>query len=639
MTDSTAFLFCVCQRKIVAPRRDFMMKLKSPMQPVPRRAIRQVLWVLFFIGSLLLSGCFFIREHTPTNGESVRPSESRRLHEIFDSFFDAELALFPMFATEIGDHRYDDQLEIAISEEHISAHRRLLQRGLKRLAEIKGGEISAQERLYLDVLARNLRLTLDGLTFKQQLLPVRQLASLAVEFPLLGAGAGVHPFRTVTDYENFLKRMEAFDFWIDTAIGNMIRGIDTGMVQPKVVIERALPQIESLITTDPEASLFYQPILGMPGEFAAADRARLTSAYTRAIEQQINPAYRRLLAFLKNEYLGQCRDTVGLSALPNGSAWYDHLIRTQTTTNLSAEEIFQLGMSEIIRIKKAMEQLRDRLAFSGSLNEFAAYLTSNAPPAYQTRSDLIGGYQTIRAIVSSRLEQLFGRIPTAQFEIRTIEPFRERAAPSQYWSAAPDGSRPGIFYINAAGIEASPRRVSEPLYLHEAVPGHHFQISLQQERDDLPRFQRFADYTAFIEGWALYAESLGSDLGLYQQPAQQFSRLNSELFRAARLVVDVGLHRKQWSREQAIKFLMNTTLTTSESGAALEVDRYIAVPAQALGYKIGQLKIAAIRTNAEKILGTGFDIRKFHDELLRDGALPLDLLERKMDAWIHDNAR
>ena len=296
-------------------------------------------------------------------------------------------------------------------------------------------------------------------------------------------------------------------------------------------------------------------------------------------------------------------------------------------------------MSEIARIKKEMERMREEKNFTGSLSEFSRYLNDHAPRGYQSRSGLIQGYETIRRTVAPGVAKLFGHAPKASFEIRTIEEFRERSAPSQYWSAAPDGSRPGIFYVNAAGIETNPRAASEPLYLHEAVPGHHFQISLQQERDDLPRFQRFADYTAFVEGWALYTESLGPELGLYQEPSQYFSRLSSELFRAARLVVDVGLHRKGWSRAQAINFLMDTALTSSESGATLEVDRYIAVPAQALGYKIGQLKIAAIRSKAEKTLGAKFDIRAFHDELLRDGALPLDLLEQKMDRWIAVNSR
>lgn len=570
--------------------------------------------------------------------QPVGSVESRKLHDIFEGYFDAVLALFPTFATEIGDHRYDDQLEVAISEEHIGAQRRLYQHALSRAGEIKIAEIDSRERLYLDVFTRNLQLALDGLQFKQNLMPVRQLASLAVEFPLLGSGTGVHPFRTITDYENFLLRIEGFEIWIDTAIANMRKGIELGIVQPTVVVDRTLPQIEAMIVSDAQTSLFYQPSIRMPDEFSAADRRRLTRVYTDAIEQRIVPACRRLSAFLRDEYIAKSRSTVAISELPNGKAWYDYLVKTQTTTNLTPEEIFQLGTDEIARITKEMERLRDQQGFAGSLSEFSRYLTENAPRGVQSRNELIHGYEAIRQTVTPALGKLFGHMPKAPFEIRTIEEFREGSAPSQYWSAAPDGSRPGIFYVNASGIENNPRRASEPLYLHEAVPGHHFQLSLQQERDELPRFQRFADYNAFIEGWALYAESLGAELGLYKEPSQYFSRLNSELFRAARLVVDVGLHRKNWTREQAIKFLAETTMT-SEGGVALEVDRYIAVPAQALGYKIGQLKIAAIRSKAERALGAKFDIRDFHDELLRDGALPLNILEAKMDAWIERTSR
>ena len=585
----------------------------------------------------VLSGCTITAKILPIVHQPVGSVESRKLHAIFEDYFDTVLALFPTFATEIGDHRYDDQLEVAISDEHIGAQRRLYQHTLRRAREIKIDEIDSRERLYLEVFTRNLQLALDGFQFKQYLMPVRQLASLAVEFPLLGSGAGAHPFKTVADYENFLKRIAGFEIWIDTAIANMRKGIELGIVQPTVVIERTLPQIEVMIVTDAKTSLFYQPIIRMP-EFSEADRRRLTRAYTEAIEQRIVPAYRRLSTFLRDEYFGKSRGTVALSELPDGIAWYNYLVRTQTTTDLTPEEIFQLGMDEIARIRKEMERLRDQQGFAGSLSEFSRYLGHNAPLGFQSRSELLQDYEVIRRTVTSALGKLFGRMPKATFEIRTIEEFRERSAPSQYWSAAPDGSRPGIFYVNASGIETNPRRAAEPLYLHEAVPGHHFQLSLQQEREELPRFQRFADYTAFVEGWALYAESLGAELGLYKESSQYFSRLNSELFRAARLVVDVGLHRKNWPRGQAIKFLVDTTMT-NESGAALEVDRYIAVPAQALGYKIGQLKIAAIRANAEAALGPKFDIRAFHDELLRDGALPLDVLEAKMDAWIKNTAR
>jgi uncharacterized protein (DUF885 family) len=581
----------------------------------------------------IISGCTPIQLSLPSIFSPGPSAESRKLQETFKSYFEAYLDLYPTFATEIGDHRYDDQLEITISDEHIAAQHRLFQHTLSRLAGIKQEEIDTRERLYLEVLARGLRLGIDGQTFKSHLMPVRQLASLAIEFPLMGSGSGVHPFRTVIDYDNFLKRIEGFEIWVDTAIANMRKGVAEGLVQPRVVIERALPQLQAMIVEDPKASLFYQPILRMPSHFDVADRASLTRAYTEAIEQRIVPSYRRLLAYLKDEYLAKARSTIALSDLPGGNAWYAHLVKTQTTTDLTPEQIFQLGQDEIARIKKEMERLRDQHGFSGTLAEFSRHLAASVPRAYASRSDLIQGYEAVRRTVTPQLAKLFGRLPKAPYEIRTIEEFRERAAPSQYWSASPDGSRPGIFYVNASNIDKSPRRASEPLFLHEAVPGHHFQISLQQEREDLPGFQRFADYTAFVEGWALYAESLGPELGLYKEPAQYFSRLGSELFRAARLVVDVGLHRKNWSREQAIKFLIDTTMS-SESGAALEVDRYIAMPAQALGYKIGALKIAAIRAKAEKALGPKFDIRAFHDELLRDGALPLDLLEAKMDRWI-----
>lgn len=583
--------------------------------------------------SAMFCACSGTELSFPTLLKPGAAAEARTLDSIFENYFEAYLDLYPSFATEVGDHRYDDQLEIAISVEHISAQRRIFEHTLARLAAIDRDLLDSRRRLLVDVLERNLRLGLEGQKFNSHLIPVRQLASLAVEFPLFGSGTGIQPFRTVTDYDNFLKRLEIFEIWLDTAIVNLRRGMTAGLVQPRVVIDRTLPQLEAMIVTDPKASLFYQSIERMPGNFNDADRARLAQAYAATIEQRIVPAYRRLVAFLKDEYLGSTRNTVALFDLPNGKVWYEYLVRTQTSTDLTPEQIFQIGNDEVARIQKEMERLRERQRFTGSLAEFARYLADNSPRNYTSRSTLVQGYETIRQKVAPQLGKLFGRLPKAPFEIRTIEEFRERSAPSQYWSATPDGSRPGIFYINASDIEKRPRRASEPLFLHEAVPGHHLQISLQQEAGDLPRFQRFAEYTAFVEGWALYAESLGAEFGLYEEPAQYFSRLNSELFRAARLVVDVGLHAKGWSRAQAIKYLVDTAMS-SEDGAALEVDRYIAIPAQALGYKIGELKISAIRSKAEKALGAKFDIRAFHDALLSDGALPLDILQTKMDRWI-----
>ena len=590
-------------------------------------------------GTALLLAAFVAASVCGCAGSLVSPArpaagaESRKLTEIFDGYFEGLLALYPTFATEIGDHRYDDQLEITTSEEHRASARRLFQYGLERAGTVNAALLDPQERLYLEVFKRNLRVELEGFRFKPHLMPVRQLASLAVEFPLLGSAGGAHPFRTVTDYENFLKRMEAFETWIDTAIANMRSGLVLGIIQPRTVIERALPQLRAMIVEDAQQSLLYQPIRRMPGDFSETERQRLARAYIAAIEQRIVPAYRRLVQFLENDYLAKTRSAPALSDLPDGKAWYDYLVKTQTTTDLTPEAIFDLGMSEITRITGEMERLRAAQNFTGSLSEFAGYLSERAPRGVQSRAELVRAYESIQQTIVPAIAKVFGRIPKASFEIRTIEQFRERSAPSQYRSAAPDGSRPGVFYVNAADIETQPRAASEALFLHEAVPGHHFQLSLQQEQENLPRFQRFADDTAFVEGWALYAESLGADLGLYKDPSQNFSRLASELFRAARLVVDVGLHRKGWSRAQAIQFLIDTAFS-DESSAALEVDRYIAVPAQALSYKIGQLKIAALRAKAEKNLGKKFDVRAFHDELLGDGALPLDLLEQKMNRWI-----
>jgi uncharacterized protein (DUF885 family) len=588
--------------------------------------------------------CFWLLSCTATARIDSLPSsvertaESGKLHQIFENYFEGYLQLFPTFATSIGDHRYDDRLSIAISDEHREEQRALHARFLAELAGVKFEGLGQQDRLNYAVFQQLLAQRLEGMKFEQHFMPVRQLGSLVVEFSLMGSAKGIHPFKTPADYDNFLKRMGHFRQWLDIAVENMRRGAARGVVQPRVVMERVLPQIDAMIVAEPERSLFFQPILQIPPYFTETEKVRLSQAYIVAIKEHIVPAYRKLSEFIRHEYLPHTRASVALTDLPGGDGWYDHLVRSQTTTDLRPDEIFQLGLSEIGRINKERERMRVESKFQGTMREFAAHLAKNAPAGYQTREDLVKAYEEIRDRVTPKLSELFGRLPKAPYEIRTVEEFRERSAPSQYWPPSPDGSRPGIFYVNAAGIEVSPRRPSESLFSHEAVPGHHFQISLQREQASLPRFRRFGGYTAFVEGWALYAESLGPELGLYAEPHQYFSRLNSELFRAVRLVVDVGLHRKGWSREQALRFMMENTFT-GEAGAASEIDRYIALPGQALAYKIGQLRISAIRVKAETALGARFDIRDFHDELLKDGAMPLALLEAKMDAWIEAQGR
>jgi uncharacterized protein (DUF885 family) len=603
----------------------------------PSQQIRNLQpWFLFFV--LMALGCAADTRLALRQGSSQPTAESQKLRQMLEDYFEEFLELAPLFATSVGDHRYDDRLGIVISEEQRERRRLLYQRYQSKIAAISTKHLEANDQLILAVFERTLARNLDALRFNPHLQPVRQLNSMPVDFPVLGSGTGLHPFKSVTDYENFLKRVDRFSIWVDTAIANMRKGVEVGIVQPKVVIEKTLPQLDAMIVVEPKQSLFFQPILQMPQHFSDSDKARLTVAYSQAIEQKIVPAYRKLRSFVREEYLPKTRATYGLSNLPNGVAWYEQAVRTQTTTTLTPEEIYQLGTEEIHRIKKEMERLRSENGFQGSLQEFSRYLAKKAPPGFNHRDELVKGYEAIQQKVTPRLTKLFGHLPKATFEIRTVESFREKSSPSQYQAASPDGSRPGIFYVNASGIEMNPRRASESLFLHEALPGHHFQISLQREQERLPRFRRFGNYNAFAEGWALYAESLGPELGLYNEPSQYFGRLNSELFRATRLVVDVGLHRKNWSRDQALKFMRDTT-GASEASASLEIDRYIAWPAQALSYKIGQLKISAIRSKAEKALGSKFDIRAFHDEILKDGAMQLDLLERKMDVWIENQLR
>jgi uncharacterized protein (DUF885 family) len=583
--------------------------------------------------TLALLGCTAETRRTVPQSDSQPSIESQQLRQMLEDYFEEFLKLAPLFATSIGDYRYNDQLAIVISEEQRGRRRALYRNYQSKIATIPRARLEANDQLILAVFERTLTRNLEALQFNQHLQPVRQLNSMAVDFPVIGSGTGLHPFKSVTDYDNFLKRIDRFPVWVDTAIANMRKGMEVDIVQPTVVVERTLPQLDAMIVAEPKQSLFFQPILQMPQNFSDSNRARLTVAYSQAIEQRIVPAYRKLRDFVQEEYLPKTRGTYGLSNLPDGNAWYEHAVRTQTLTALTPEEIFQLGIAEVYRIKQEMERMRAASGFQGSLQEFSRYLAKNAPPGVTSRDELIKGYEAIRQKVMPQLGKLFSQLPQATFEIRTVEQFREKSSPSQYAAATPDGSRPGVFYVNASGIELNPRRPSEALFLHETIPGHHFQISIQREQQRLPRFRRFVDYNAFVEGWALYAESLGPELGLYNEPSQYFSRLNSELFRAVRLVVDVGLHRKNWSRDEALKFMMDNT-GASESGASLEIDRYIALPAQALSYKIGQLKISAIRSKAEKALGSKFDIRVFHDELLKDGAMPLDLLEVKMDAWI-----
>ncbi|MEQ9563411.1 MAG: DUF885 domain-containing protein, partial [Woeseiaceae bacterium] len=462
-----------------------------------------------------------------------------------------------------------------------------------------------------------------GYEFPGYLQPINQFYSMPNTFVQLGSGSGVHPFNTVKNYDDFLSRVDDFLAIVDQSIENMKIGMEQGVVQPTVLMEKVLPQLESQITDDIESSNFYTPVKNMPEDFSDEDRARLTAAYRDAIANKIIPAYQRLDNFIGDEYLGATRETVGISELPNGDAWYAWLVRLRTTTELTPAEIHQIGLDEVARIHGEMTGVMEEVGFEGDLQDFFDFLNTDDRFYFDEPEQLIQGYRDMEARVRSLTPALFDVAPNTGFEVRAVEPFRERSASGgSYRRGTPDGTRPGVFFANTYDIKARPKWAMESLFLHEAIPGHYFQIELQQELEGVPRFRRFGGYTAFSEGWGLYAESLGKELGMYTDPYQYFGALNAELWRAIRLVVDTGLHSKGWSRQDVLDY-MYANSAVKPARAVSEAERYMAIPGQALAYKIGQLKIRELRTRAEEALGENFNVVDFHTLVLSQGAMPL----------------
>jgi len=568
-----------------------------------------------------------------TPDRAVSPGE--QLETLVEAYFEESLQLNPILATFIGDHRYDDQLPNYFGPDYRAKVRALDERCLSELVSIDPAKLSAEDRITYEIFKRERTLAIEAERFPSYMLPINQAGSFITLMPALGSGTNAQPFETAVDYENWLKRLEDYGAILDQAIVNMREGVLAGVVQPRPVMEKVLVQLDDLIVANPKDSLFYAPLRSMPDSISADEKARLAADYSRVIEMEVTPAHQRLRDYIRDEYMPHTRDSVAWTALPDGTAWYDFTIREHTTTNLTAEQIHEIGLAEVARILGEMDGVRQQVGFSGDLNGFFEFL-KNDPRFYFTQgADLIAGYQDIKRRIDARLPSLFSVFPKADYEIREVEAFRaQSAAGASYQSPSADGSRPGIFYVNTYNLKAQPRFGMETLSLHEASPGHHFQRTIQQELEDLPRFRRFGgDYTAFVEGWALYAEYLGKELGLFTDPYQYFGRLNDEQLRAMRLVVDTGLHAKGWSREKAIRYMIDNS-TLAESDVVSEVERYIAWPGQALGYKIGDLKIQQLRHEAEKALGPRFDLRDFHREVLCDGAVPLDVLEAKIRRWV-----
>jgi len=562
------------------------------------------------------------------------PGTSEQLAALVAEYYERNLELNPLSATQVGDDRFDDQIANFFGPEYIAESEAMDEEFLGRLLEIDSSELQGQDWLTYEAFKLSRENSISGQQFPGHLQPVNQFFSIPNFFVQLGSGAAFHPFKTVKNYDDFLGRIDDYIVLNTQMIENMKLGIQQGVVQPRILMEKVLPQLASQNVDNAEDSSFYLPIKNMPEDFSDEDRERLTTAYVAAINNKIIPAYQQLSNFIGDEYLSAARESVGLSDLPNGEAWYAHMVRLRTTTDLTPDEIHQIGVNEVARIHDEMRGVMEEVGFEGDLEDFFDFLNSDDQFYFDEPEQLIQGYRDMSAHIESLAPKLFSVFPKAAFEVRRVETFREKSASGgSYSSGTPDGSRPGIFYANAYDIKSRPIWAMESLFLHEAIPGHHFQISIQRELEGLPEFRRFGGYTAFSEGWGLYAETLGKELGVYTDPYQYFGALNAELWRALRLVVDTGIHTKGWSRQDVLDY-MYANSAVKEARAVSEAERFIAIPGQALAYKIGQLKIRELRNRAEEALGDKFNVREFHSVILVDGALPLSLLETKVDRWI-----
>lgn len=571
-------------------------------------------------------------EQTEPPADVTDPTAS--LHALFDEFFERGLELNPMRASTIGDYRFNDQFANSIGPEHREASRQLDETFLARLLNIDREQLSRQDSLSYDLFRFNREQSLEGERFPGHLQPMNQRLQTLNSFVQLGSGTSVHPFKTIKDYDDWLSRIDGFVVYVDQAIANMQEGVRQGVVQPRILMTKALPQIESQIVDSAEDSGFWAPIENMPNEFSNEERERLTVAFKDAIENKVLPSYKRVADFVGGEYLAAARDTVGLYALPDGPEWYAYNVKRVTTTDLAPDEIHQIGLDEVARIHDEIRGVMTEIGFEGDLKDFFDYVNSDEQFYFDEAEELIQGYRDMFERISALSTKLFDVSPKGGLEVRRVEPFREASAGgASYRTGTPDGSRAGVFYANAYDIKSRPIWVMESLFLHEAIPGHHFQRSLQVENADLPSFRQFGGSPAFTEGWGLYAETLGKEIGVYTDPYQHFGALNGELWRAIRLVVDTGLHAKEWTRQDVLDF-MYANSAVKEARAVSEAERVIAFPGQVLAYKIGQLKIRELRDDAEERLGDQFDVKAFHTQVLMDGPMPLSMLADKIGDWV-----
>jgi len=563
-------------------------------------------------------------------------SDNEKLRDLFERYHTENLSFHPLNATFSGDHSYDDQLENDGSASYIEATTTFNQKYLRLLGSFNRLKLNTADRISYDVLKEILEVDLEKNKLHLEYMPINQFSSVPLLFGQLGSGNSAQPFKTVRDYENWIKRIDAFRIWTDTAIANMQKGVSAGMVLPKALVVKMIPQMEELAENDPEKSIFFGPLKNIPKTFSPTDSLRLSTALKLAITSQLLPSYQKMAAYLKNDYMPHANQLSGLTGVPRGLEIYNWYIRYYTTTRHTPEQIYQTGLKEVRRIQQRMKLIMTQTGFKGTLAAFNEYLRKDPKfMPFKTPEQVLQAYRDIYEKVKPNLPKLFSVYPKNPFEIKRVESFREASqnGPS-YTLGSIDGTRPGTFYVPV--VDATKINVTnlglEATFIHEAIPGHHFQISLQQENTALPSFRRQINFSAFTEGWALYIESLGKQLGCYSDPYQQMGALNNEILRAIRLVVDVGIHTGKMTREQAIAYML-ANQSISEQDAVSAAERYMALPGQALSYKTGELEIQKIKQKFKTRLGKRFNIIGFHDALLSQGDMPLTVLDSYMEDW------
>lgn len=592
------------------------------------------IFVSVITATLLFYSCKQEKKET-TNLVTKTQKVNTDFDNLLKEYNERKLRLFPISATQAGDARYNDKFPNSLLTEYTYKTESFYDYFKSKLESYKNSDLSESQQMSKAVLAWDCDIALAQNSFKNDLLmPINQMWTINLTIGQFASGSSSQPFKTVVDYKNWLLRLDSYNNWLKSAKDRMQEGIKEGYVLPKSLIEKIIPQFKVLANTTLKDHLFYTPIKNFPSEFSNEEKEELSKKYTNILDEKLIPTFKSLYNFLKTDYLKAGRKDSGIDGVPQGKEYYQHAIKKYTTTTMTADEIHNLGLNEVGRILSEMEKVKEQVGFKGSLKDFFNYVRENKElMPYTTPKQIIDNFNAIHKKMKPQLEKLFGNKPKTGFIVKQTEKFREASASAEYNPGSLDGTRPGVFYTPIPDATKYNVFSDEALFLHEAIPGHHYQISLTQENKNLPDFRKTLWYSAYGEGWALYTENLGKELGLYTDPYQYFGMLGMEMHRAIRLVVDTGMHAKGWSREKAIEYSLNNE-AESEASIISEIERYMANPGQALSYKIGQLKIRELRAKAKKVLGDKFDIREFHNQILETGCIPLALLENKINKWI-----